>query len=501
MVSPETIASEAFWEKDRPEIIARYRESSDRPDRHSLSQAIRALEPDSVLDVGCHCGPILARLRADGYSGSYTGFDINCDAILAARDFFAGDTKAEFLVGNARKVLASFPDESDDVICCSSVLSHLAPEDAQSLLEEMVRCATVAVVIQEPTDRCCAQIPSWSHDYPAWFKALQVNVIQYPEGVCVVSKREEVDELNEETLALANSYQQEFKSSEAEQRLGRSDLRTKKIAIVGFAPSTRDMAPFDDQSFEIWGQNHFAFFQKRCDRIFELHDAITIKSESDSGEGGRGKNVRDTTGYIDSLRNERVRPIYMLDVREDIPASVRFPIEKLTAFFGEYCDKLRQQPYITSSFGHMIGFAIMKLIESRQNRWVPEGEELHVYGVDLLSDEEYAYQRANAEFFGGYCIGAGIRLHIPMQSAIFSNAGVYGYSLGEAVEPVSRILHHLIKRRGLMLNEVKQFDAEAQKAAHNVNAANSQLNELNKILAWLETIMRGGVIERPWSAT
>ena len=47
-----------------------------------------------------------------------------------------------------------------------------------------------------------------------------------------------------------------------------------KIALVGSAPSSVRLAPFDDPSWDIWGCSPGAypvFAQKRVDMFFELH--------------------------------------------------------------------------------------------------------------------------------------------------------------------------------------------------------------------------------------
>jgi hypothetical protein len=47
----------------------------------------------------------------------------------------------------------------------------------------------------------------------------------------------------------------------------------KKLALVGFAQTNRDLAPFDNSDYEIWSVNHSwgMAFLKRCDVFFDLH--------------------------------------------------------------------------------------------------------------------------------------------------------------------------------------------------------------------------------------
>lgn len=55
---------------------------------------------NSMLDIGCGCGCLLAYLRARGFSGEYLGIDLVPGFIDQARTRFAPDSAAGFLVGN-----------------------------------------------------------------------------------------------------------------------------------------------------------------------------------------------------------------------------------------------------------------------------------------------------------------------------------------------------------------------------------------------------------------
>jgi hypothetical protein len=44
---------------------------------------------------------------------------------------------------------------------------------------------------------------------------------------------------------------------------------TRRICILGSAPSSRDLAPFDDKDVEFWTLAQRV--EKRADRVFEIH--------------------------------------------------------------------------------------------------------------------------------------------------------------------------------------------------------------------------------------
>ena len=181
-----------------------------------------------------------------------------------------------------------------------------------------------------------------------------------------------------------------------------------KVAIVGFAPST--MADvrfiFDDPDFEIWGLNqlYMAFnpahnlpaIAERADRWFQIHsrqsyDANTLRDHS----------------HHDWMAKETRFPIYMQDKHPDIPMSVRFPKEKIMAEFGSY---------FTNSISWEIALAVM------------EGfKEIHLYGVDMATHSEYAYERPSVEFFLGWARGRGIKLVVPERCDLLKTLWLYPY--------------------------------------------------------------------------
>ena len=179
-----------------------------------------------------------------------------------------------------------------------------------------------------------------------------------------------------------------------------------KVAIVGFAPST--MADvrfiFDDPDFEVWGLNqlYMAFnpahnlpaIAERADRWFQIHHRTSYDANT----------LRDHSHH-DWLSNEVRFPIYMQDKYPGIPMSVRFPKEKIMAEFGSY---------FTNSISWEIALAVM------------EGfKEIHLYGVDMATHSEYAYERPSVEFFLGWARGRGIKLVIPERCDLLKTLWLY----------------------------------------------------------------------------
>lgn len=172
--------------------------------------------------------------------------------------------------------------------------------------------------------------------------------------------------------------------------------RRKKVAIVGFSESSRHLAPYNDPEWEIWAMNQLYRHIPRATRWWEMHkypDYLTI----DQVPG---------TDYAGWLAKCPI-PVYMCEKRDDVPNSVRYPIETMVARFGDY---------FYSTISYMIALAIS------------EGfEEIGLWGIDLAHDSEYEYQKPSAEYLLGVAIGAGITVRIPQQSALLKGTYRYGY--------------------------------------------------------------------------
>lgn len=169
----------------------------------------------------------------------------------------------------------------------------------------------------------------------------------------------------------------------------------KSVAIVGFAPSFVD-APFADESIEIWSMNYHFEAIPRVTRIFELHSWEVILAE----------------GHLARFAALTV-PIYMQRHFDEIPTSVKYPIELMR---DTYTLRKGEAPYFTNTASYMIALA------------VEEGfEEIQLFGVDMSHDSEYGSQRPSCEFFLGVALGAGAKITTHPSSDILKTAFLYGY--------------------------------------------------------------------------
>lgn len=177
----------------------------------------------------------------------------------------------------------------------------------------------------------------------------------------------------------------------------------KKLAIVGFAPSSYRDAPYNDQTWEVWSLNDAYVLpgMSRADRWFEIH----IRQEVDI-------STRDPN-HIEWLKKRNDMPIYMIRKFQDIPMSVAYPIREVVQEFGQY---------LTNTVTYMILLGIQEGFTT-----------IGVWGVDMAQGgsygqpSEYAEQRPSCEWALGLAQGRGIHTYIPPASDLLKSPGLYGW--------------------------------------------------------------------------
>ena len=171
-------------------------------------------------------------------------------------------------------------------------------------------------------------------------------------------------------------------------------LPRKKVAIVGFAETSRMEAPFTDPTYEVWGLNELYLAIPRADRWFEIHAENNIKN-----------SFRDPRHW-EWLKGCQI-PVYMTRMYKEIKACKVYPIDLMIKEFG---------PIFSSSIAEMLALAIY------------EGfDQIEMYGVDMALTKEYGSQKSGVEYLLGVAIGLGIKTYIPMTSDLMKIGFQYGY--------------------------------------------------------------------------
>jgi hypothetical protein len=171
----------------------------------------------------------------------------------------------------------------------------------------------------------------------------------------------------------------------------------QKVALIGTAPSSRMLAPFNDPSWKIWGcspGNMNAL--PRVDAWFEVHGSMLWPENRHYGEN-----------YLAWLKQQPF-PIYMQN-QSFIPTAISIPYRELVKEFGPY--------FFTSSFAWMMAFAIYT-----------GAKEIMLFGIDMASRDEYILQRPGAFYFFMEAKRRGVKITAPYESDIMQPPTLYGFS-------------------------------------------------------------------------
>lgn len=190
-------------------------------------------------------------------------------------------------------------------------------------------------------------------------------------------------------------------------------VKHRKIAIIGTAPSSVSLAPYNDPSWEIWVLKMYQ--SPRWDVFFEIHDAA---------EGEK----RWPKEYVKFLQSEHkasdggLKPLMTQGKVANWPNSQAYPLKLITQKYGRY---------FTNQVSYMLALAIeqhgqtvkgVKQVVEQIGLW---GVDMAQHGIDGRS--EYAHQRPSCEFFMGIAVGAGIPVYIPPQSDLLKCRKLYAF--------------------------------------------------------------------------
>lgn len=233
--------------------------------------------------------------------------------------------------------------------------------------------------------------------------------------------------------------------------------RRSKVAMVGFASSTRDAAPFDDPTYEVWGLNQLYRYTPRADRWFEIHTREVFEKDL----------VRDTD-YVGWLRAAPM-PVYMTQTHPDIPMSVRYPAERIMAAFSSGRD------YFTSTPSFMVALALLEGFTT-----------IGVYGIDLIVGREYEFEKCCMEYWLGVAQGRGVTLEIPTEAALLKQTHRYGYQdSGSFMGPL---------KRSLLESRLRQYHAKRHECLTSLNNLDGAIQEAEALRDLLQIAERGGTI-------
>jgi len=230
----------------------------------------------------------------------------------------------------------------------------------------------------------------------------------------------------------------------------------KKIAILGSAPSSVNLAPYSDPSWQIFGCSPGVYaVAPRVDAWFELH-------RWEPGVIGKAATQVPwfSPEYVAWMSKQP--NVWMYDAVPEIPGSKRLPVDDLTAKYGTY--------FFTSSIAFMLACAIEDILEDRAI--TGDMGQISLYGVDMAANEEYGYQRAGCQHFILLAIDLGIEVYVPPESDLLRPMPLYG---------ISESSHWMIKntaRRKELEGRLAQANNQLEQAKHSIAFLQGALDDM-----------------------
>jgi len=226
-----------------------------------------------------------------------------------------------------------------------------------------------------------------------------------------------------------------------------------RLAIVGYATSSRDQAPFDNDEWDIAGLNQIYRFLPREDIHFDIH----VNWESENVEG------TDHRGWLTQCGI----PVVMSHPDYSIPTAVRYPLDACMQYGSDY---------FTSTISFMVAWGIHQGYK-----------EIALYGIDLIVGTEYEVQKCCAEFWLGIAHGRGIKITLPSNCALLKHTHRYGYEMEAAWYPVKPSdfearVNYLTQQRDQGIAKVNALDG----ALHEVTSVEGWSPDPEKRSTWLK---------------
>jgi len=181
----------------------------------------------------------------------------------------------------------------------------------------------------------------------------------------------------------------------------------KTVALVGAAWGSAPWAPFGEEGVEIWACNemHSAPWMQEeyVTRWWQIHPKWSF--------------IRDNKHkHWEWLQKEHDCPIYMQRVFDDVPNSTPYPLQEIQkGLIHIVKGELPIRKLFSSSFTYQMALALDD-----------DFERIELYGIELLLDGEYGYQRETMAFWLGKADGMGVEVWMPKQCSLLV-APLYGY--------------------------------------------------------------------------
>jgi len=213
------------------------------------------------------------------------------------------------------------------------------------------------------------------------------------------------------------------------------EVKKRKIAMIGTAPSTRGAAPIDSD-WEVWGQADYWAGLKRIDRWFEFAPFPKLNEQ-----------FQDYLAWL----KEADFPIYMRHEAPELPTSREFPFKEMSERFGE--------EFMSATVVWMMCQAVTEHMNGHPV------EVIGLWGYDLALDSEYSFQRPGVRHLQWVC-----RHHLPAMG--FDPIGIH---IPKGSDLLITPLPYPFAEDDPMVAKIRARKRDIQ---NKINAATNQANQL-----------------------
>lgn len=215
-----------------------------------------------------------------------------------------------------------------------------------------------------------------------------------------------------------------------------------KIAIVGTAPTSKMLAPFDDQSWQIWACSAGNVNQlPRVNVWYEMHAVSEMMAPENRAM------AEPFYAWLKEKSDADVFDVVMLEFNKFVPKAIPYPRDNMVKEFG--------RNWFTSTVAYMLAVAIAR-----------GATEIGLFGVDMAADQEhYQAQRAGCVRFIEIAMERGIKVHVPDESCLLASTPMYGYwegtpfgrRLNATIQIVQGTYNQKVQERAALDQQINYF--------------------------------------------
>jgi len=167
------------WGTNKNDWIMSYWDSRFHPHRMHLIKEILKYSPESVLEIGCNCGPNLYLLSKEAPNSLLYGLDINEAAINIGNELIKQNSisNVQLFWGKADK-LFTFRENEFNIVFTDAVLIYIGADKIRDVILQLLRITRKAIILFEWHDPNCSGGAygvfdrHWVRDYIRLFEEL-----------------------------------------------------------------------------------------------------------------------------------------------------------------------------------------------------------------------------------------------------------------------------------------------------------------------------------------